>query len=89
MKPHIHAESSVDMGLEAIADDILGGLWHGSGHDGHNKRIVSAGLDYLRTKLYNECADYCLRLHLDRRPDTTGIDALKTAYDEFRKRARK
>lgn len=37
--------------------------------------------------IYRECAEYILQLHLKQCPNTGAIDALKTAYDEFTKKA--
>lgn len=39
-------------------------------------------------RIYRECAEYVLKLHLAQHPKTGAIDALKTAYDEFNTRAR-
>lgn len=36
-----------------------------------------------RCDAFQQCANYVFKLHLENRPSTGAIDALKTAYDQF------
>lgn len=45
-------------------------------------------IQVIRAVALRECADFVLKLHAQNCPDVGAIDALKTAYDEFNRRAR-